>query len=209
MTRLTPLQVRALALLADMDPPWTLTGGGALAGFHLCHRSTRDLDLFWHGVWSLGRSGEEVVRRLVAAGLEVHAEQASPGFRRLRVSDGAEVLLVDLVADPVPVIEQPESREVSGAHILVDTRHEILVNKLTTLLSRSEVRDLEDVKALIETGGDLERAIRDAPMKDGGFSGPTLAWLLGQLPLAQLQARAELITFRDGLVKRFLAGAPG
>lgn len=32
---LTPLQRRALVLVAGMDPAWTLTGGGALAGFHL------------------------------------------------------------------------------------------------------------------------------------------------------------------------------
>jgi hypothetical protein len=31
---------------AGLQPPWTLTGGGALAGFHTKHRETRDLDLF-------------------------------------------------------------------------------------------------------------------------------------------------------------------
>ena len=46
---LSPLQVRILEALADLDPPWTLTGGGALVGFHLKHRTTRDLDLFLHG----------------------------------------------------------------------------------------------------------------------------------------------------------------
>jgi hypothetical protein len=29
---LSPLQHRILALLADIEPRWTLTGGGALAG---------------------------------------------------------------------------------------------------------------------------------------------------------------------------------
>jgi hypothetical protein len=33
-----------------------------------------------------------------------------------------------------------------------------------------ELRDLEDVRALLESGGDLERALADAPLKDGGFS---------------------------------------
>jgi hypothetical protein len=32
------LQWRILRVLADLDPPWVLTGGGALAGFHLKHR---------------------------------------------------------------------------------------------------------------------------------------------------------------------------
>lgn len=32
------------------------------------------------------------------------------------------------------------------------------------------------------------------------------AWLLGQLPMERLGAAPDLITFRDSLVKRFLAG---
>lgn len=205
MGRLTPLQLRALELLAGIDPTWTLTGGGALVGFHLGHRTTRDLDLFWHGRSVLEHSADEVVRRLVAANLDVEVVQTAPAFRRLRVSDGVELLLVDLVADPVPVIEPPELRPVGGAQISVDTRHELLVNKLTTLLSRSEIRDLVDVRALVETGGDLERAIRDAPLKDGGFSGPTVAWVLGQLPLARVSGDGSLLAFRDALVARFLS----
>ncbi|MDO9021052.1 MAG: hypothetical protein Q8S73_00260 [Deltaproteobacteria bacterium] len=62
------------------------------------------------------------------------------------------------------------------------------------------------------TGGGalaVERAIKDAPRKDGGFSGPTLSWLLGQLPLEQLGATAELVAFRDTLLKRLLAGPTG
>ena len=206
MNSLTPLQIRALILLAGIDPPWTLTGGAALAGFHLGHRTTQDLDLFWHGARSLDHSADEVSRRLVSAGLSVHVERSAPAFRRLRVSDENEVLLVDLVADPVAVIEAPELRDVGEVQILVDTAHELLVNKLTTLLSRSELRDLVDVRALIAAGGDLERAILDAPRKDGGFSGPTVAWVLKQLPIAKLGASEDLGAFRDQLVARFLAG---
>ncbi len=209
MSSLTPLQARVLALLAGITPPWTLTGGGALAGFHLGHRTTRDLDLFWHGARALDHNADEVARRLVAAGLSVEVERTAPAFRRLRVADASEVLLIDLVADPVAVIEEPQPQDIDGVQILVDTPHEILVNKLTTLLSRSELRDLVDVRALVEAGGDLERAIKDAPRKDGGFSGPTLSWLLGQLPLEQLGATAELVAFRDTLLKRLLAGPTG
>jgi hypothetical protein len=40
--------------LAGITPPWTLTGGGALAGVHLGHRETRDLDLFRRNRGELG-----------------------------------------------------------------------------------------------------------------------------------------------------------
>lgn len=47
--RLDPLQERVLRVLAAACPGWRLTGGAALAGFHLAHRTTRDLDLLWGG----------------------------------------------------------------------------------------------------------------------------------------------------------------
>jgi hypothetical protein len=53
-SRLTPFQHRILGLLAGIIPRWTLTGGGALAGVHLGHRETRDLDLFWRSRAELG-----------------------------------------------------------------------------------------------------------------------------------------------------------
>ncbi len=40
---LSPLQRRVLEILADTEPPWTLTGGGALVGVHLHHRTTRGI----------------------------------------------------------------------------------------------------------------------------------------------------------------------
>ncbi len=49
----------------------------------------------------------------------------------------------------------------------VESPQEILTNKLTTLLSRSEPRDLFDVRALLQTDLDLERACGDAHQKDG------------------------------------------
>jgi hypothetical protein len=73
--------------------------------------------------------------------------------------------------------------------ILVDAPHEILVAKLSALLGRSELRDLEDVRALLAAGGDLTGAIADAPRKDAGFSPPMLAWVLEQFPVEAL-ARA-------------------
>lgn len=66
-TSLTPLQARVLRVLRGL--PWTLTGGGALIGYHLHHRVTRDLDLFFRGLRSLGHLPAEVELRLIRDGL--------------------------------------------------------------------------------------------------------------------------------------------
>lgn len=43
-----------------------------------------------------------------------------------------------------------------------------------------------DVSAILGAGGDLNRAVSDAPRKDGGFSALTLAWLLSNYPATRL-----------------------
>ncbi len=215
MPGLASIQLDILRALAGMEPPWTLTGGGALVAVHLNHRSTRDLDLFWHHREFLERLPDAVEARLRAAGFQVARLEVAPAFVRLDVRRGSESTVVDLVADVIDVVRSPVAATVGGVSILVDTPHEILVNKLNTLLSRSELRDLVDVRALLAAGGDLEGALVDAATKDGGFSAMTCAWVLDQLPVARL-ARLEgyaaeeaqaLQVYRDALVARLKASS--
>jgi hypothetical protein len=192
-----------------------LTGGGALAGVHLGHRGTRDLDLFWRSRAELGTLVGETVSALRTAGLDVQVLRTSPAFGELRVSDGCDVCIVDLVAEPFAAIEPPEQAIVEGATISVDSRHEILASKLATLLERSEVRDLLDVKALLDAGCGLEAALRDAPKKDAGFSPLTLAWVLKDFdPRPAVKALGwdsrqaeEMLSFRQWLIERLTVSA--
>ena len=188
--RLDPLQERVLSVLAAACPGWRLTGGAALAGFHLAHRTTRDLDLLWGGHERLGRVPEEVRVALAADRLSVATVQTTPSFHRFRVTDGSFVTVLDLVAEPVAPVELPEVHRHGETEVLVDTPHEILVNKLCALIQRSELRDLVDVHRLLDSGGDLRRALEDAPRKDSGFSPLALAWSLKELPMSA-QAKAE------------------
>ncbi len=207
--RLSALQTRVLHVLAGLRPRWTLTGGGALAAVYTKHRETRDLDLFWHAATELGSLPREVASLLKSDGFVVESVQSSPAFHRYRALKGDESVLIDLVADPVPTLEEPREFFLEGVAILVDTEREILVNKLCTLLERSELRDLQDVRILLEAGGDLERGLAQAPEKDAGFSPLTFAWVLRELPITSLglgsgwpiEEVASLERFRDDLVQ--------
>lgn len=212
MTRgeLSPHQFAILESLADLGPPWTLAGGGALVGFHLGHRTTRGLVLSLHGRATLEDYAARVAERLREGGLEVRSLQTGTSMHRLQVNRGDEATVVDLVAEPVPAIEEPHVHSIGTAKIRVDTKHEILVNKLCALIQRSEPRDLVDVHELLSHGGDLQRALSDAPKKDSGFSPMTLAWLLEDLPLEAVgrgeawpEGRLEeLLKFRASLIER-------
>jgi hypothetical protein len=129
-------------------------------------------------------------------------------------ADG-EAVIVDLVADPTPIAETPQPMSLGTITILVETPHQLLVNKLCALLSGSELRDLVDVQVLLESGQDLVRALRDCPAQDAGFSPLTFAWCVRGLALVSL-GRAlgwpeveieQLDRFREHLIARVLAEA--
>lgn len=156
-----------------------LTGGAALVGFYLGHRKTEDLDLFTleneieNGFATL----TEVAQKLNAT---VESIQTSPDFRRVLVTRGVEAVVVDLVREYVFQLE-PEKGEING--IRIDSPEEILANKLCTLLSRSEIRDLVDVCELERAGFDIVNALAAAQKKDTGLSPAQLAWTLDQIKL--------------------------
>jgi hypothetical protein len=43
--KLSALQKRLMRVLASLNPPWTLTGGGALAGVYFGHRTSGDQEI--------------------------------------------------------------------------------------------------------------------------------------------------------------------
>lgn len=92
--------------------------------------------------------------------------------------------------------------------VLVDPPAEILANKLCTLLSRGEVRDLVDVLFLERAGLRIEDALVPASTKDGGLTPAQLAWVLSQItvgPDARIPAGItpdELRSFLEDLVTR-------
>lgn len=209
---LTPLQARILEVLARVEPRWTLTGGGAMVGFHAKHRVTKDLDLFWRDCSELGDLPRECSGLLEASGLETEVLQTSPTFVRWRIKRGSESCILDLVADPVHPVHAPQSRTIGTASFLVDPPEELLINKLVALFSRSELRDLADVKQLLESGLDLKKGVDAALRKDGGFSPIKLAWLLHSFPIKKLAEKEdytpemvrELDEFRRQLAERMI-----
>ncbi len=180
-SRLTRLQVEVLEAFFEREQRFFLTGGAALAGYHLGHRETHDLDLF-----TLTPAMDDGVRALrdAARSLQASLEEVrtAPEFRRLLVSRGAEAVVVDLLAEHADQIHA--DKPVHG-RVRVDPPDEIFANKLCTLLSRSEVRDIVDVRALQGLGLSLETALAAARKKDGGLTPGQLAWVLSQVTIGE------------------------
>lgn len=179
-SRLTRLQAEVLAAFFEREQRFYLTGGAALAGYHLGHRDTHDLDLF-----TLTPAMDDGVRALRDAAGSLNASlqevRTAPEFRRLLVSRGGEAVIVDLVAEHA---EQIHADKPAHGLVRVDPPDEIFANKLCALLGRSEVRDIVDVRALQGLGLSLEAALAGARKKDGGLTAGQLAWVLSQITIA-------------------------
>ncbi|MEP6862668.1 MAG: nucleotidyl transferase AbiEii/AbiGii toxin family protein [Deltaproteobacteria bacterium] len=207
--RLTSFQREVLSAFFERERGYVLTGGAALAGFHLGHRPTDDLDLFTHDADAFERGRFVVADVARALGSTVEVRQDAPGFKRLVLSRADEGLVIDLVKDPAPVTSEP----IVVGQIAIDSPSEILANKLTAIVGRAEERDLVDLMFLERAGVSLDAALPVALAKDGGCTPATLAWLLSEVsipdgaPLPADVGPAELRSYVAGLIDRLMVKA--
>lgn len=202
--RLSLLQRDLLEAFFRQESRFHLTGGAALVGYYLGHRETADLDLFTSiAVIEDGEAALRVAARDVGASVE--RVQTAPDFRRRLVRRECESVVVDLVVDAAPQGPQPKRQ---FGRVRVDPPEEILANKLCTLLSRAELRDLVDVLALERAGFRAEDALPLASRKDGGLTPAQLAWVLSQVGIGDDAAipagvsPADLQAFLADLITR-------
>jgi predicted nucleotidyltransferase component of viral defense system len=211
MPALTDLQDQVLRRFFDRRDEFFLTGGAALAGFHLHHRVTHDLDFFTSA--DAIDEGERTLRDVAESlSLDMETLRRSPDFRRFLLQGASEGVIVDLVKDASPQVLE----KMSIGRIVVDSPREILANKLCALLSRTEVRDLVDVARLEEAGFDPIAALHLAAKKDAGMTAGQLAWVLSGFPIPADEAlqygmpRKDLHDFRESFVRKLTAAAfPG
>lgn len=180
---LTPLKRDFLRAFFSKEKRFFLTGGSALGLFYLEHRYSYDLDLFtietpeWLEVDGVFR----LCAREIGADTEMLRD--SPTFRRYRLSRKAEAEVVDFV---LAIDTQLDTDKEQFAVVKVDTLHEIFVNKITTLISRCEVKDLVDLYFLEQEGLCIEDCFDEARQKDGGLDPAMIASILNSVQIIEL-----------------------
>lgn len=179
----TPLKRDFLRLWFTQEQRFFLTGGSALGLFYLDHRRSYDLDLFTSDEVE-GKELQNLVLRVAAGiGADCQVLRTAPDFHRFRLVRGEERELVDVVVDRAP---QLDKQKTIFDGIRVDTLREIIANKLTTLLSRSEVKDVVDLYFLEQAGHDILASIPDAKAKDGGWDPAVVSMLLDGFDATEL-----------------------
>lgn len=145
-----------------------------------------------------------VCSEAIGAALELRRD--APTFRRYELVRDKEREIVDIVLDCSPQVDA-EKPWVDGVRI--DTAHEIMINKITTLISRCELKDIVDLFFLEKNGYRVEDDFEEARRKDGGLDPAMVSMLLNSLEVTELpdylikpMTLSDLRTFIDSLKRR-------
>ncbi|MDD5434648.1 MAG: nucleotidyl transferase AbiEii/AbiGii toxin family protein [Nitrospira sp.] len=145
--------------------PFYLTGGTALSRGYYNHRYSDDLDYFVNDHQDFQRIAERQVEKLRRMFDEINI--AIKGENYYRVFVASERLKIEMVNDVPSHIGGMVEHHILG---LIDSKENILANKLTALLDRSLPKDVVDIYYLLKDGLSLKKALSDAESKAAGIS---------------------------------------
>lgn len=135
---LYPLQDKALA--AFRDTAFYLTGGTALSRGYYHHRYSDDLDLFVNDAAAFHLEAERAISRLNTLFEEFQVVVRDPRYYRMYA--GPERLKIELVNDVPAHIGEIVTDPVLGR---IDSRENILANKITAVIDRGLPKDIVDI----------------------------------------------------------------
>jgi predicted nucleotidyltransferase component of viral defense system len=135
---LYPLQDKAIP--SFRDSPFYLTGGTALSRGYYNHRYSDDLDYFVNYHSDFQGISELIVEKLLKTFHDVEVDLKGEHFYRVFV--GQEKLKIELVNDVPSHIGTLISHPSLG---IIDSKENILANKLTAVVDRALPKDMVDL----------------------------------------------------------------
>ncbi|MEK6591112.1 MAG: nucleotidyl transferase AbiEii/AbiGii toxin family protein [Nitrospinota bacterium] len=135
---LYPLQDKAIP--AFRDSPFYLTGGTALSRAYYSHRYSDDLDYFVNDHLDFQKIAERQIERLSDIFTDVKVAMRDTSFYRIFVSE--ERLKIELVNDVPSHIGILNNHPSLG---IIDSKENILANKLTAVVDRALPKDMVDL----------------------------------------------------------------
>jgi hypothetical protein len=177
---LTPLQASVLErfFATEAGQHFYLTGGTALAAFHLRHRLSVDLDLFTLDDLALHEADILLPRLAADVGCRLGAMRRTEHYREVFFEpETGNPLKIDLVRDFGPQYGE----RIHIGQVVVDSIENIGINKITAILGRTEPKDFVDLYFILRAGYDFDDLLAKAQAKDPGLHPFYLAGSLRQV----------------------------
>ena len=177
---LTPLQASVLErfFATEAGERFFLTGGTALAAFHLHHRVSVDLDLFTLDDLALRETDVLIPQLAAGLGCRLGAMRRTEHYREIFLEPDTDApLKIDLVQDFGPQYGE----HIRIDRVIVDSIENIGANKITAILGRTEPKDFVDLWFILRAGYDFDDLLAKAQTKDTGTHPFYLAGSLRQV----------------------------
>ncbi len=183
---LYPIQDKAIE--AFKDSPFYLTGGTVLSRVYYQHRYSDDLDYFVNYLSDFEKLAESQVEKLSKIFHDVEVEYRGEYFYRIFVSDRR--LKIELVNDVPAHIGNLTRHPQFG---LIDSKENILANKITAVIDRAMPKDIVDMYFLLKDGVSLRQALIDVHSKAAGIVPVYLAKILAEFDYTLLDTEIKWI----------------
>jgi len=184
---LYPLQDKVIGFFKAT--PFYLTGGTALSRGYYNHRYSDDLDYFINDHPDFVRVAERQIAKLSAAFHDIHIALRGDNFVRLFVS--AERMKIEMVNDVPAHIGGLIDHSLLG---VIDSRENILANKITALVDRGMPKDVADIYVLLKDDLSIRKALMDADSKAAGISPLLIAKIFAEFNYSLLDTEIKWIT---------------
>ncbi|HLF86392.1 MAG TPA: nucleotidyl transferase AbiEii/AbiGii toxin family protein [Nitrospiria bacterium] len=195
---LYPIQNKVIGFFKDT--PFYLTGGTALSRGYYNHRYSDDLDYFVNDHPDFLRMAERQINKLGAAFEDLTVVARDTNFIRLFVSP--ERLKIEMINDVPSHVGSLVKDSILG---IIDSKENILANKLTALIDRTLPKDIVDTYFLLKDGLDIKRALIDAESKAAGIAPLLVAKILFDFDYSTLDTVIKWVEPVDSLtISRFL-----
>ncbi|MDD8026162.1 MAG: nucleotidyl transferase AbiEii/AbiGii toxin family protein [Acidobacteriota bacterium] len=197
------LTLSRLARIPEIEEHFFLTGGTALAVFYLGHRTSEDLDFFSTETLDLS---EFLHRISLAFPEEISSTRSADLFASILIRGVKVDFVCDQSSRPGP---RPHAILGGEAILSVDTVENIASNKLTAMVSRTEIKDFIDFYFIGRSYPmiELDSLLLEAQSKERLFEDPSSAAF--QIESAAASLRKALGQDPAALGKKEGIDAPG
>ncbi|MBM4145129.1 MAG: nucleotidyl transferase AbiEii/AbiGii toxin family protein [Nitrospira sp.] len=196
---LYPLQDMAISVFRES--PFYLTGGTALSRGYYNHRYSDDLDYFVNDHAEFRRIAE--IQSVKLQKLFSDAETDYKGEHFYRIFIGHERLKIELINDVPSHTGQMVNHPALG---IIDSRENILANKITAIVDRTLPKDIVDLFILLKDGLSIKKALTDAGSKAAGISPLLIARILAEFDYTIIDDEIKWITSVPSLtIKQYLS----
>lgn len=184
---LYPLQNKVFEIFKGS--PFYLTGGTALSRGYFNHRYSDDLDYFVNHNPDFHRIAALHIDAVLKVFTNVEVDYKGEYLYRIFVSD--EKLKIELVNDVPSHVGRLFNHPVLG---IIDSKENILANKLTAIVDRTLPKDMVDIYFLLRGGLSLKQALLDANNKAAGIAPLLIAKIFAEFDYEILNEEVKWIT---------------